>query len=200
PARLASATKKLAALDPALAAMVARDGLPPMWVRPPGYATLIRIILEQQVTLASGAAAYRRLSEGVGRVTPGMVYQRSEAQLRRLGLTRQKARYCRELARALIEGDLDLTSLSAMNAEAVRKAMMKVTGIGVWTSDIYLLTALRHPDIWPRGDLALYQVMRQAFNRDDPPSKLDLLASRWRPWRSVAARILWHHYLKTRGS
>lgn len=178
--------------------MVDADGTPPLWARRPGFATLTRIILEQQVSLASGAAAYRRLSDGVGGATPRRVLARPETQLRRLGLTRQKARYCRVLARAVTDGELDFASLDTMNADDARVALTRVTGIGRWTADIYLLMALRQPDVWPRGDLALYQVLRLAKGVAGPPETLDELALPWRPWRAVGARILWHHYLRSR--
>ncbi len=178
--------------------MVARDGVPPLWARRPGFATLTRIILEQQVTLSSGAAAYRRLSTALGRTTPRLVLARSDDQLRRLGLTRQKARYVRALAGVVASGDLDLAALAHASTEDVRRRLTAVTGVGRWTADIYLLMALRHADVWPRGDLALYQVMRGRYGPDIAPAALDEIADRWRPWRAVAARILWHHYLRSR--
>ena len=204
--RLAQAAYELAAIDPDLAAMVTTDGTPPMWAMRPGFASLIEIILGQQVTLASASAAYRRLSNGLGRVTPGNVLGRTHKQLMKLGQTRQKARYCQELARAIVDGHLDLASLNKSSAEEVREELMKVTGIGRWTADIYLLMALGHPDIWPRGDLALYQVIRNVKGSASQSrtleqlsaGKLDEYANRWRPWRAVAARILWHHYLCSR--
>jgi DNA-3-methyladenine glycosylase II len=192
-ATLAAAVAELAAVDGDLSEMVDVGGVPPMWPRRPGFATLARIILEQQVTLASGAATYRRISDALGRVTPGRVLGRTHHGLRRLGVTRQKARYLRELARAVADGDLDLGALSSLPCDEVRQALTRVLGIGRWTADIYLLMALRRPDVWPRGDLALDQTLG-ALARD-PETCVD----RWRPWRSVAARILWHHYLRNGG-
>ncbi len=205
-ARLRRAAYKLEAIDPDLAAMVAANGTPPLWAMRPGFASLIEIILGQQVTLASASAAYRRLSNGLGRVTPGNVLGLSHKQLMKLGQTRQKARYCQELARAIVDGHLDLASLNRASAEDVREELLKITGIGRWTADIYLLMALGHPDIWPRGDLALYQVIRNMNGsatqskalEQQSAGKLDEYANRWRPWRAVAARILWHHYLCSR--
>jgi DNA-3-methyladenine glycosylase II len=194
---LSRATKKLASIDPGLEAMVEANGVPPLWGRPPGFATLIRIILEQQVSLSSASAAYRRLSHGVGRVTPASVLGHSHSRLTRLGLTRQKARYCRELADGVVSGRLDLTSLTDAGSDHVRQELTSITGIGRWTADIYLLMALRRPDIWPRGDLALYQAFRRMTNNDHSPEELDEHACRWRPWRAVAARVLWHQYLCT---
>lgn len=201
--RLTRAVSKLTAIDPDLGVIVSTDGMPPLWAMRSGFASLIKIILGQQVSLASASAAYGKLSTGVGRVTLGNVLRKTHKQLMKLGLTRQKARYCQELARAIVDGRLDLAFLNKASAEEVREELMAITGIGLWTVDIYLLMALGHPDIWPRGDLALYQVIRdmkgsksrsKSFDHHDP-RKLDAYADRWRPWRSVAARILWHHYL-----
>lgn len=175
--------------------MVGANGTPPLWGRRPGFATLIRIILEQQVSLASGAAAYKRLSEGVSRVTPNNVLGFTQAKVQRMGQTRQKARYCRELASAIVEGRLDLASMGGADPDDVRERLMHIPGIGRWMADIYLLMALKHPDIWPRGDLALYQAMRQFICAKKTPEQLDVYARRWKPYRAVAARILWHHYL-----
>jgi DNA-3-methyladenine glycosylase II len=199
PARLRRAAATLTATDRRLGAMVREDGSPPMWGRRAGFATLVRIILEQQVTGSSGAAAYRRLSATVGRVTPRRVLAHSHARLARMGLTRQKARYCLELARAVTSGDLDVTGLHGAAPDDVRRELTRVPGIGRWTVDVYLLMALRHPDVWPRGDLALdTQVRRLRGRADDGPEALAAFARRWRPWRSVAARILWHHCLRSR--
>lgn len=169
-----------------------------MWTRPPGFATLVRIIMEQQVSLKSGAAAYERLSAGVGRVTPGRVLDHTHAQLRRMGLTRQKARYCHELARAVQSRQLPLSKLGRMSEDDVRTALIAVPGIGRWTADIYLLSALRRADIWPRGDLALYQIVREIKGQKLDAAVIDELAERWSPWRAVAARVLWHAYLERR--
>lgn len=192
------AVATLSRRDADLAAIARDHGRPPLWLRRPGFATLTRIILEQQVSLASGAAAYVRLSNGVGRVTPGNVLARSEAQLRRFGLTRQKARYCRELATAVTSGGLELSRLASVSSDEVRESLIRVPGIGRWTADVYLLIALGRPDIWPRGDLALYQSMRSVLGCDSDSETLDAYADRWQPWRAVAARLLWHRYLRVR--
>ena len=131
------------------------------------------------------------------RVTPHNVIDRSQMHIRRLGLTRQKARYCHELAQAIVDRSLNLPALKNASPEKVRQELMSITGIGLWTSDIYLLMTLKHPDIWPRGDLALYQVMRGMFGHEKSTESFDDHAMQWRPWRSVAARILWNHYLKS---
>ncbi|MHC5113033.1 MAG: DNA-3-methyladenine glycosylase family protein [Planctomycetota bacterium] len=197
PTTLSSAVAQLAARDRDLAAVIARHGPPPLWARRPGFATLVRIILEQQVSLASGAAAYGRLRRAVGRrVTPRAVHGCSPARLHRAGITRQKTRYCCALAAAVCDGTLDLAALAHASPETVRERLTRLPGIGPWTADIYTLMALRHPDVWPAGDLALVTALGEVKRRSsaDP----DAIAARWRPWRAVAARVLWHHYLCAR--
>ena len=192
--------KELSARDGHLAGVVDRFGPPPLWARPPGFATLVRIILEQQVSLASGRAAYLRLQAAAGRVTPGRVARLSEARLRKSGLTRQKASYCRHLATCIVERTLSLDHLNHLDDHAVRSRLVQVPGIGPWTADIYLLMALRRPDIWPDGDLALAKAAHEVKRLRSRPSqeKLRRLAGAWAPWRAVGARILWHSYLSSR--
>lgn len=196
-ASLALAAAALARRDPDLGALHARHGPPPLWARPAGFATLVRIILEQQVSLASGRAVYRRLGATAGRVTPERVLALGGERLRRLGLTRQKARYVVVLAEAVAAGALDLRGLAAMDDDAARAALVAIKGIGPWTADVYLLMAMRRPDVWPAGDIALQKSV-QAVKRlraRPTPERATRLAEAWRPHRSVAARMLWQHYL-----
>ncbi len=194
------AVHNLCARDTELAGTVDRFGPPPMWERRAGFATIIRIVLEQQVSLASGKAAYERLRRVVGRVTAKRVNGVTAVQLRGHGITRQKATYCLELARVVVGGELNLRQLDHMDDGAVRDALLRVRGIGPWTADIYLLMALRRPDVWPVGDLALAETVRRVKRLRTRPSseRLGRIARGWRPWRAVAARILWHCYLSER--
>lgn len=194
---LARAVADLAARDPDLAGVVERYGPPPLWARPPGFATLVRIILEQQVTLGSAAAAYRRLQGAAGRVTPARVAAVPERRLRAAGLTRQKAAYCRELAVAVRDGKLDLHELGRLSDDEVRSVLIRVPGIGPWTADIYLLMALRRPDVWPRGDQALARALQRVkrLRRTPGMDRMTRIARTWAPWRAAAARVLWHFYL-----
>ena len=188
---------ELSARDPHLGAVVKRFGTPPLWVRRPGYATLVRIILEQQVSLASAAAAYQRLREAAGGVTPEAVLATGPARLRRAGLTRQKAAYCHAIARSIVDGTLELRRIGRMADAEARSVLIAAPGVGPWTADIYLLMALRRPDVWPHGDLALAKAVMQVKNLRKIPSyaKLTQMAAQWSPWRAVAARIAWHYYL-----
>jgi DNA-3-methyladenine glycosylase II len=190
----------LASRDRDLARILEADGPPPLWARRPGFATLLRIILEQQVSLASARATFLQVRRGLGRVTPGRVLTAGPEGLRSLGLTRQKAAYCVNLARAVSGGELDLRELSTLDDGDVRSRLTRITGIGRWTADIYLLMAMGRPDVWPGGDIALAKAahavkgLRKAPGQD----RLAQIAAGWRPFRSVAARMLWHHYLRNR--
>ena len=194
---LAQGVRALARHDPDLARVVARNGPPPLWDRAPGFATLVQIVLEQQVSLASGRAAYRRLVGAAGRVTPARVARLDARVLRRAGLTRQKSAYIRGLANAVIGRELDLGRVHRLDDDAAHAELVKLKGIGPWTADIYLLMALCRPDVWPRHDLALAAAMRDVKRlRDLPTANRQLeIAEAWRPWRAVAARLLWHDYL-----
>lgn len=196
---LAEGVAELARRDPHLAAVVARHGAPPLWDRPPGFETLVQIILEQQISLSAGRAAYGRLERLAGAVTPERVARLSEAQLRGAGLTRQKSAYIRGLALAIVAGDFDPNDLTEMDDDSAREALIKLKGIGVWTANIYLLMALGRADIWPSGDLALVAAIREVKRMRSLPGsdRIGRLTNAWRPWRAVAARVLWHHYLST---
>ena len=186
--------------DPDLAAILTRFGPPPMWKREPGFPTLIYIILEQQVSLASAKAAYDRLLEAASPLTPARFLEQDDATLKTIGFSRQKTGYGRHLARAILGGCLDLTALPTMDDTTARSELVKIKGIGPWTADIYLLMALRRPDIWPSDDLALAaatQAVKRLASRPTP-HELETLSMGWKPWRAVAARMLWHYYLSKR--
>jgi DNA-3-methyladenine glycosylase II len=191
----------LSGADPDLAAVVARFGASPLWARRPGYATLVQIVLEQQVSLASGRATFGRLRDVCGEVTPERVARLTERQIRSAGVTRQKTSYCLGIAHQIVEGTLDLGRLSRADDHDARRRLVEVRGIGPWTADIYLLMALGRPDVWPDGDLALATAAQQVkrLRRRPTTERLRRLATNWAPWRAIAARILWHHYLSTRG-
>ncbi len=191
------ALAELGRWDPDIEAVVAAHGPPPMWAREPGFATLVHIVLEQQVSLASAKAAFDRLLAAVGTLTPAALLELDAGTLRRIGFSRQKTRYCRNVADAITEGGLDLDGLERLPDDQARTALVAITGIGRWTADIYLLMALRRPDVWPAGDLALAiaaQRVKGLSSRPSPP-ELEALGEPWKPWRAVAARVLWHHYL-----
>lgn len=198
--RLSAAVQILIRRDPSLRKVVRLYGRPPLWDRRPGFQTLVRIILEQQVSLASGKAIFDRVRGALGGMTPARIARRGTKGLRRLGVTRQKSAYLVELSELLLAGRLKLASVSRLPDVQAREALLAVKGIGPWTADVYLLMALRRPDVWPTGDLALHVAMHRFLRLRARPStdKASDIARRWRPWRSVAARILWHGYLEER--
>lgn len=200
---LLDAATELGGRDARLARILDAYGPPPLWAREPGFPTLLQIILEQQVSLASARAAYDKLLLLASPLTPERFLALDDIALKGAGFSRQKARYGRELAAAVGSGELDLIRLQTLDDDAVRSELMAVKGIGRWTADIYLLMALRRPDVWPRGDLALAAAARRVLSLSAVPGygELEILADAWRPWRAVAARLLWHAYLseKARG-
>jgi DNA-3-methyladenine glycosylase II len=187
----------LADRDPDLTSIVQHYGSPPMWSRPPGFATLIHIILEQQVSLSSARAAYNRLNEVTGNVSPTSFLKLSDRELKSVGFSRQKTHYGRQLARGIIDGSFDLDSLEGYHDEEVRSKLMAIKGIGRWSADIYLLMALRRPDVWPHSDIALIKAVTRIKELKSHPSgeEWEAIGEAWRPWRSVAARLLWFEYL-----
>jgi DNA-3-methyladenine glycosylase II len=197
---LVAAVRELAARDPDLRTIVERFGPPPLWDRTPGFATLVQIVLEQQVSLASAQAAFDRLCRSVDELTPGRFLEFDDAELLTFGFSRQKARYVRDLARAIASGSLDLERLASLPDEEVQRLLVAQTGIGPWTASIYLLMALGRPDVWPATDMALAAAVAEARGLTGRPNatEMQVLAATWAPWRSVAARLFWHDYLSRR--
>ncbi len=187
--------------DEHLEAVVDAHGLPDLWLRPPGFPSLVLFILEQQVSLPSAAAAYRKLVVRLGTMSATALLSCTPEQLREDGVSRQKDRYLRGLATAVETGALDLDRLADLDDDVVRRTLMALPGIGRWTADVYLLACLGRPDLWPVGDRALQVAIAEALGLDTvpDPAALELLGERWRPHRSTAARLLWHGYLARRG-
>lgn len=197
---LARGCESLAQRDRYLARLFERNGVPPLWSRRPGFATLVQLILEQQVSLASAAAVYGRLVKMLDSVEPACFLTLSDAQLLSCGFSRQKTRYVRLLASGLDDDAWRLRDLHRARAADARSILISQTGIGPWTADVYLLMALRHPDVWPPGDVALIRQFEQCMPvRSVESRRARLRIKSWSPWRSVAARLLWHDYLIERG-
>jgi DNA-3-methyladenine glycosylase II len=196
-ARLLEGVIELCRRDPDLNKIVVTIGPPPMWVRKQEFSTLVYIILEQKVSIVSAKAVYQRLMDVMETPTPQKFLGLSNTELKLIGFSRQKMRYCRLLAESISAGVLDLSALRRMSDGAVHDKLTTMKGIGPWSADVYLLTALRRPDIWPSADIALAAAAQRVKRLRSRPTaeKLEVLGRRWRPWRSVAARLLWHHYL-----
>jgi DNA-3-methyladenine glycosylase II len=189
-------SRKLAKMDNRYAVVLSKHGPPPLWDRPTGFATLLRIILEQQVSLASARACFDKLCSRVGELTPESLLRSTDAELKADGFSRQKTSYARYLAEAVLERRIDLNSLNHLPDVEVKAELIKLKGIGEWTSDIYLLMAMLRPDVMPKGDIALHTAWHKLSGEPRPTSDEFLrIAERWQPYRSVAARMLWHFYL-----
>jgi DNA-3-methyladenine glycosylase II len=192
---LAAAAQLLASRDRHLASIYQVHGAPPMWARRPGFQTLLRIILEQQVSLISARSMFNRLRSNIDTFTAKGFIEFGEQNLRALGVTRQKAHYCVQVAHAFTNGDLK--KIAGLSDEEAHAALLRIKGVGPWTANIYLLMALKRPDIWPDGDIALASAAGRLLQMKARPSFVQLarMAERWRPYRSVAARMLWQYYL-----
>lgn len=197
---MALAAQQLAARDRALRQILKDHGPPPMWERKAGFPTLIHIILEQQVSLTSAAATMNRLQRAIVPFQPERFVELGWSNLKAMGLTRQKTEYCLHLAEAIVDKRIHLSRLGRMPDEEVKGALLQLKGIGPWSADIYLLMALRRADIWPSGDLALALTIKHLKKLGHTPGSEEMLkiAYRWRPFRSVAARMLWQLYLAQR--
>lgn len=197
----AESVRLLAERDEHLAAVVKTYGQPPLWVREPGFPTLVYIILEQQVSLASARAAFARLKAAANPLTPRRFLKLTDSELLRIGFSRQKTLYTRLLAESLARRYFNLRDLHELHDDSARKMLITFKGIGRWTADIYLLSALRRPDVWPTGDLALATAVQEVkgLRLRPSPEKLEALSVPWKPWRAVAARLFWHAYLSKRG-
>ncbi len=193
------ATRKLADKIPEFKKVVQKFGAPPLWDRTAGFSTLLYIVLEQQVSLASAKATFEKLQTELQDITPESFLTLNDKQLKTIGFSRQKTRYGRIIAKEILSGSLDLEILARQNDQQVKEKLMSIIGIGHWTSDIYLLMVLLRPNVWPHGDRALAVSAYEVFNLKGIPSYDDLMlmSENWKPWRSVAARLLWHNYLST---
>lgn len=191
---------ELASRDRDLGSIVADWGHPPFWTHEAGFPGIVISILAQQVSLESAEAAFRKLEASVD-VTPEQFLTLDERSLKAIGFSRQKTSYVREIARGILDGEVDLQLLETMDDDQARTVLIGLRGIGQWTAEAYLLFALRRPDAWPSGDLALIKTIQEIRKLAAPLSAegADAIASHWRPWRAVAARMLWHYYLCSRG-
>ncbi len=194
------AVKELCKVEPIFQKVVDAYGNPPMWQRDGGFASLLFIIIEQQVSLESAKATYEKLVAELGNITPESFLSLDDAEQRTLGMSRQKVRYGRILSQAVLDGELEFDSFPKLSDKDVYDKLTALTGIGTWTANVYLLQVLLRADIWPKGDVALTAAYRDLWGVERPTQdELEEIAVAWKPWRSVASRLLWHHYLCERG-
>ena len=187
--------------DPRFAALIVTAGRPPLRRRPDGFAGLATTIVSQQLSTASASAIWGRLAAAFDPFEPAAILRARAPRLAKVGLSSPKIRALKEIARAIAQGKLPLTALGDLPADEAHAALTAIHGIGPWTADIYLLSCLGHADAWPAGDLALQEAARLAFGLRTRPTTKEMatLAEPWRPWRSIAARVLWTYYRSVKG-
>lgn len=198
PETLAQGIRVLTRQDQVLAQVYAQVQTPPLWLRPPGLATLVQIILEQHVSLKSAQATFQRLQNICSPLSPLGLLHLTPAQWRSCGVSRQKRDYLCHLAAAVQEKQLNLAELAGLDDVTVHQTLTQIRGIGDWTANLYLLMALGRPDVWPTGDLALMVSLKKLYGSSEPVTVKGFrkIIETWRPWRAVAARLLWQYYLQ----
>ncbi|PAW92808.1 3-methyladenine DNA glycosylase [Mucilaginibacter sp. MD40] len=191
---------ELALRDADLANIIHLYGYPPYWSRPNTFESLVHIILEQQVSLASALSALNKLRDRLGEVTPARILLLTDAEMRECYCSRQKTTYIRYLAEAILAGTINLNAFEEMNDEDIRAQLTALKGIGNWTVDVYLMFVLHHTDILPLGDLAIVNAIKnlKTLSKDTPREQLLLIADDWKPYRTIASMLLWHFYLSVR--
>jgi len=192
---------KLCKIDKDLHAVIRQYGHPPMWTRPASFQSLVLFILEQQVSLASAYAAFKKLKERIGYVTPAKILSLTDEELRSCYFSRQKIIYARELAKAVQSKQLRLKKFSNAHEDVIRVELKKIKGIGDWTVDVYLMHSLQRTDLFPLGDIALVNSLKEIKQLHPHITREDMLsiAEPWKPYRTIAAMILWHAYIQKRG-
>lgn len=197
PSNYHSICDELAKIDADLASIIKVHGYPPFWSRPNTFETLVHIILEQQVSLASALSALNKLRDRLIKLTPERLLELTDEEMRACYVSRQKTIYLRHLAQALVSGQLNLVGLEDMEDADIRAKLTALKGIGHWTTDVYLMFVLQHADVFPIGDLAAVNAMKRVKNLPADTTKEQLLeiAQTWKPYRTIATVLLWHFYL-----
>lgn len=192
---------ELCEIDADLADVIVKWGNPPFWINPTEFSGIVIAILAQQVSLESAQATFVKLEKAIGTISPEKLMSLKDDSLKVIGFSRQKISYVRGVANRILTGAFNTASLNLLDDDTIRKRLMEFKGIGPWTADVYLLFSLRRADAWPSGDLALEQTIKDLKGLPSKPysDQANVIANSWRPWRGVAARILWHHYLCERG-
>lgn len=188
---------ELAQMDADFASVIHNYGYPPMWARPNTFETLVHIILEQQVSLASALSALNKLRERVQEITPARIFLLTDAEMRECYCSRQKTAYIKYLAEAIINGQINLKAFEQMEDADIRQQLTALKGIGNWTVDVYLMFVLQHTDVLPIGDLAIVNAIKRLKDlpKETLKEELVILSEQWKPYRTVASMLLWHYYL-----
>ncbi|HEV8285384.1 MAG TPA: DNA-3-methyladenine glycosylase 2 family protein [Chitinophagaceae bacterium] len=196
-----SLCNKLTSKDKHLRFVVKQYGYPPVWTRTASFQTLIHIILEQQVSLASARAALNKLKDRLGNITPKKLLTLSDEDLKACYFSRQKTVYAKCLAQAMVSKQINLKKLSILDDAEIRQQLKTIKGIGDWTVDVYLLFALQRTDVFPLGDLAMINALKEIkqLTKETKQEEFLKLSEPWRPYRSIAAMLLWHYYIQKRG-
>jgi len=187
--------------DKHLQSIINEFGYPPVWTRKASFQTLVHIILEQQVSLASARAALNKLKEKLGTITPEKLLLLSDEELKACYFSRQKTAYARCLAQAIVSKRINLKKLSTLDDAMIRQQLKTIKGIGDWTVDVYLLFVLQRTNVFPMGDLAMVNALKElkGLRKETKQEKLLKLAEAWHPYRSIATMLLWHYYIQKRG-
>jgi DNA-3-methyladenine glycosylase II len=190
---------ELGQMDSDFANVIDLYGYPPFWSRPNTFESLVHIILEQQVSLASALSALNKLRERVQEITPARILLLTDAEMRECYCSRQKTAYIKYLAEAIISGQINLEAFAQMEDEDIRRQLTTLKGIGNWTVDVYVMFALQHTDVFPVGDLAIVNSIKRlkALPKETAKEELVVIAEQWKPYRTVASMLLWHYYLKS---
>jgi DNA-3-methyladenine glycosylase II len=190
--------ERLIATDSKFGSIHEKFGSPPDWTRPQGFISLSQIILEQQLSLASAKAHFLKLSDYLPEFTPQNILKLTDEEMRNCQISRQKALYLRGLSRAVLEGEIEFDKLPELEEPEVRRQLTGIKGIGNWTADIYLMFCMQAKDIFPVGDIAIVNTVRELYDVKTTDEIL-LIAEKWKPLRSLAAYFFWHYYLSKRG-
>lgn len=172
-------------------------GAPPNWQRKEGFETLAGIILEQQVSLESARAHFEKLKSFLTEFLPENILKLTDEEMRNCFISRQKAKYLRDLSEAMVSGKLNLEEIDGLEEKEIREQLTSIKGIGNWTADIYLLFCLQQKNIFPMGDIAFIHSMKELYQIQTKEEILKISES-WEPFRSLATYFMWHYYLKKR--
>ncbi len=189
--------EQLIEVEPKFQVIIETYGNPTITTRPSGFVALSQLILEQQVSIASAKACYDKIEKHLNGFTPKLLLDVSDEELKACGVSRQKISYIKNLALCIEENQIDLESFHIKTEIEVYTELIQLKGIGKWTAQVYLMFCLQKKDVFPIGDIAVQHTMRELFHTETLEA-MENHATNWKPFRSLATYLLWHHYLKKR--